>query len=119
MLTREDDVDAHALHAKGWTRDQAVQYFLDHNAMTKYESEVEVDRYLTWPGQALAYKVGQLKIRELRGVAAADLGPKFDVRTFHDELLKHGALPLDVLENSVKDWIAAQRHPAHTEVKAL
>lgn len=96
------------LHSKGWTRDQAVQYFLDHNAMTKYESEVEVDRYLTWPGQALAYKVGELKIRELRAAASKALGDKFDLRQFHDEVLKHGALPLDVLEKSIQDWTKAE-----------
>jgi uncharacterized protein (DUF885 family) len=95
------------LHVKGWTRDQAVQYFLDHNAMTRHEAEVEVDRYMTWPGQALAYKVGQLKFLELRERAKAKLGQKFDIRKFHDEVLRHGALPLDVLEKTVEDWIKA------------
>ncbi len=86
------------IHALGWSREKAINYFLENVVQTRKEAEVEVDRYITWPGQALAYKVGQLKFQELREKSRAQLGEKFDVRKFHDEVLKHGALPLDVLE---------------------
>jgi uncharacterized protein (DUF885 family) len=97
------------IHAKGWTRQQAIDYF--NSVMPKAEKEVEneVDRYITWPGQALSYKVGQLKFVELREKAKAELGDKFDIREFHDELLKHGALPMDVLEKSIGSWTDLQK----------
>jgi uncharacterized protein (DUF885 family) len=96
-------------HYKRWTRDQVVQYFHDHSATDEVEVQTETDRYIAWPGQALAYKVGQLKILELRERAKAELGPRFDIRSFHDEVLGAGALPLDVLEERIDHWIAAQK----------
>lgn len=97
------------MHAKGWTRQQAIDYFADHMAKAPTETAIEVDRYITWPGQALAYKVGQIKFRELRARAQAELGEKFELREFHDQLLKHGALPMDVLEKAVTEWIDTQK----------
>jgi uncharacterized protein (DUF885 family) len=93
------------MHHKGWTRDQAIAFFEKHAAKTRHDIEVEVDRYIVWPGQALGYKIGQMKIRELRNLAAAKLGAKFDVRAFHDFVLGSGALPLDVLESRVRAWL--------------
>jgi uncharacterized protein (DUF885 family) len=95
-------------HYKHWTRDQVVQFFHDHSAIDEVEVQSETDRYIVWPGQALAYKIGQLKILELRERAKQELGPKFDIRKFHDEVLGAGALPLDVLEKRIDNWIAAQ-----------
>jgi len=94
------------LHSKKWTREQVVQFFHDHSAIDEVEIQSETDRYIVWPGQALAYKIGQLKILELRERAQKALGPKFDIRAFHDELLGAGALPLDVLEKRMENWIA-------------
>lgn len=111
------------IHAKGWTRDQAIAYFDQHMPKARKETENEVDRYITWPGQALAYKVGQLKFRELRDRAKAELGAKFDLREFHDEVLRHGPLPLDVLDKTVNRWIASQKRlsesPAAATKKAI
>ena len=86
------------LHAKGWTRDQAIAFMEENTAVPRIEVESEIDRYIAWPGQALAYKVGELKIRELRARAEKALGPKFDLRAFHDRLLSQGSLPLGILE---------------------
>jgi uncharacterized protein (DUF885 family) len=97
------------VHSKHWTREQMVQYFRDHSGMDDTNIQAEVDRYIAWPGQALAYKVGQLKILELRDRAKAALGPKFDIKAFHDQVLDFGALPLDVLEQHINDWIASQK----------
>jgi len=94
------------LHSKKWTREQVVQFFHDHSAIDEVEIQSETDRYIVWPGQALAYKIGQLKILELRERAQKALGPKFDNRASHDELLGAGALPLDVLEERMENWIA-------------
>ena len=94
------------LHSMGWTRDQAIAYFSANAAKTPQDITVEVDRYIVWPGQALGYKIGQLKIRALRASSARDLGPKFDVRAFHDIVLGEGALPLDALERRVQAWVA-------------
>lgn len=96
------------IHAKGWTRQQAIDYFREHSTKALHDIEVEVDRYISWPGQALAYKIGQLKIRELRTRAEKQLGTRFDVRAFHDVVLGGGALPLDVLEARVDDWLRNQ-----------
>jgi uncharacterized protein (DUF885 family) len=92
------------LHSMGWTRDQAINYFRENAAKTNQDITVEVDRYIVWPGQALGYKMGQLKIQELRREAEQKLGPKFDVRHFHDVVLGSGAVPLDVLEQQVHAW---------------
>ncbi len=94
------------MHTMGWTRQQAIDYFKANSAKTDHDIEVEVDRYIVWPGQALAYKIGELKIKELRAYAQKELGPKFDVRAFHDHVLGNGAVPLDLLEKNVKAWVA-------------
>jgi uncharacterized protein (DUF885 family) len=93
------------MHAKGWTRDQALAFFRNNTGKAEHDITVEVDRYIVWPGQALAYKIGQLKLRELRTAAEKQLGAKFDPRAFHDVVLGAGALPLDVLEARVRDWL--------------
>jgi len=97
------------IHAMGWTRDQALQFFKDNAPKAEQDITVEVDRYIAWPGQALAYKIGQLKFRELRDSAAAALGSRFNIRAYHDEALRNGALPLDLLEQDVREWIGKQR----------
>jgi uncharacterized protein (DUF885 family) len=93
------------LHHKRWTRDQVVQFFRDHSALDEVEVQSETDRYIVWPGQALAYKIGQMKIVELRERAKRELGARFDIRAFHDQVLGAGALPLDVLEDRIDGWI--------------
>jgi uncharacterized protein (DUF885 family) len=97
------------LHSMDWTREQAIKYFEENTGNPPHDIEVEVDRYIVWPSQALGYKIGQLKIRELRTFAEKELGSKFDRRTFHDEILKNGALPLNVLETHIKEWVAKRR----------
>jgi len=93
------------IHAKGWTRDQAIDFFRTNAAKTDQDIMVEIDRYIVWPGQALGYKMGQLKIRELRTAAQKRLGSRFNVRQFHDVVLGRGAVPLDLLERQVNAWI--------------
>ncbi len=97
------------LHSKVWTKAQAIAFMRDNSALTDANIEAEVNRYISWPGQALGYKIGELKIRELRGRAEKALGPKFDLRGFHDAVLANGAVPLDVLERSVDAWIAGRK----------
>jgi uncharacterized protein (DUF885 family) len=97
------------LHYKKWSRDQVVQFFREHSAIDEVEIQSETDRYIVWPGQALAYKIGQLKILELRERAHRELGDKFDIRGFHDEVLGAGALPLAELEKRIDSWIAAKK----------
>lgn len=94
------------LHSKGWTRDQALAYFRENSGESETDIVIEVDRYIVNPGQALSYKLGELKIHELRAYAARELGARFDVRTFHDEVLGSGPLPLSVLEKRMKEWVA-------------
>ncbi|HEX8920985.1 MAG TPA: DUF885 family protein [Pyrinomonadaceae bacterium] len=96
-------------HYKRWTRDQVVQYFHDHSATDEVEVQSETNRYISWPAQALGYKIGQLKILELRERSKRELGEQFDIRQFHDEILGAGALPLDVLEARINNWIAAKK----------
>ncbi|MGA2855376.1 MAG: DUF885 domain-containing protein [Candidatus Sulfotelmatobacter sp.] len=96
------------VHEKRWTRDQMVDYFHRYTAMDEPNVQSEVDRYIAWPGQALAYKLGQLEILKLREAAQKQLGPRFDLRAFHDEVLANGALPLDVLDSEVTSWIKSQ-----------
>jgi uncharacterized protein (DUF885 family) len=97
------------MHSRGWTRQQAIDYFMTNASKTEHDVTVEVDRYIVWPGQALAYKIGQMKIRELREYSARELGANFDVRQFHDHILENGALPLDILETRIKQWVAATK----------
>jgi uncharacterized protein (DUF885 family) len=97
------------IHAKGWTRDQAIKYMLDNSSMGRTDATAEVERYIAIPGQALSYKLGQLKILELRARAEQALGSRFDIRGFHAQVLDSGALPLTVLESKIDRWIAAQR----------
>lgn len=97
------------VHSQGWTRDQMVQYFHDHSNIDEPSIQAEVDRYIAWPSQALAYKIGQLKILELRDRAQKALGPKFDLRVFHDRVIDSGALPLDVLEQRIDAWITEEQ----------
>lgn len=97
------------IHAKGWTRQQAIDYCRANSAKTELEIVNEIDRYIEYPGSVPCYKIGELKIKELRDYAKKALGAKFDIRAFHDQLLAHGQLPLDLLEKSVKEWVAAQR----------
>jgi uncharacterized protein (DUF885 family) len=97
------------IHSKGWTRDQVVDFFRKSGAVDEPTIQSETDRYIAWPAQALSYKLGQLKIRELRGRAKKELGPKFDIRAFHDEMLNGGTLPLDLLEARTNKWIAEQK----------
>ncbi|HKD10421.1 MAG TPA: DUF885 domain-containing protein, partial [Thermoanaerobaculia bacterium] len=97
------------LHAKKWTRQQVVDFFHAHSAIDEVEVQSETDRYISDPGQALAYMTGQLKILELRAKAQKELGDRFDIRTFHDAILDAGALPLDVLETRIDAWIAAAK----------
>jgi len=96
------------IHYFGWSRQRAIDYFLDNAAKSEADIINEIDRYIGWPGQALAYKIGQLKMMELRSKAEAALGDRFDIRSFHDHMLGAGALPLDILEARMDDWLAAQ-----------
>jgi len=96
------------MHYKGWTRQQAIDFFMENAAKAEHDIVNEIDRYIAWPGQALAYKVGQLKIRSLRADAERRLGDKFDIRAFHDHLLGAGALPLDILQQRMDAWLASQ-----------
>ncbi|MBV7257270.1 DUF885 domain-containing protein [Pacificimonas sp. WHA3] len=97
------------IHSKGWSKARAVAFMTDNSALSAANIDAEVNRYITWPGQALAYKVGELKIRALRERAETALGPSFNLRTFHDAVLENGAVPLDVLEGHVDRWIAAEQ----------
>jgi uncharacterized protein (DUF885 family) len=97
------------IHAKGWSRDQVVDFFRKSGAVDEPTIQSETNRYISWPAQALSYKLGQLKFRELRERAQKELGPKFDIRKFHDEMLDGGSLPLDMLEARTDQWIAEQK----------
>ena len=93
------------MHYKGWSREEAVNLFIENSAKSILDINNEVDRYIAWPGQALAYKIGQLKILELRNKAEKLLGDKYDIKDFHYEVLKRGSLPLDLLEFYIDEWI--------------
>jgi uncharacterized protein (DUF885 family) len=94
------------IHYKHWDRRQAIEYFKANSSKSDAEIEVEVGRYIDWPGQALAYKVGQLRILDLRARAEKALGPRFDIRDFHDAVLRNGPVPFDVLDSLINQWIA-------------
>ncbi|MEK0451895.1 MAG: hypothetical protein RL088_4163 [Verrucomicrobiota bacterium] len=96
------------LHVKKWTREQAIDYLLNNSAKTVLDVENEIDRYIAWPGQALGYKIGELKIKELRALWSGKLGVKFDVREFHEVILQSGPVPLEVLERNVNEWAATR-----------
>ncbi|MDX1571969.1 MAG: DUF885 domain-containing protein [Xanthomonadales bacterium] len=96
------------MHALGWSRDQAIEFFKSNSGKSEHDITVEIDRYIVWPGQALAYKIGELKIKELRARASEKLGENFDLRAFHDEVLGQGSLPLTVLEQRIDAWIESQ-----------
>ncbi len=96
-------------HYKHWSREQVVDFFHDHSTIDEPEVQSETDRYASWPAQALGYKIGQLEILKLRAYAKAELGDKFDIRGFHDEVLGGGALPMDVLSDRIHDWVAAEK----------
>ena len=97
------------LHSQNWTRQQALDYLSDNTSLSSANVRAEVDRYISWPGQALSYKMGEIKIRELRAKAEQKLGDKFDIRAFHDALLSDGALPLSMLETKMNRWLKAQQ----------
>jgi uncharacterized protein (DUF885 family) len=97
------------VHTMGWTRQQALDYMASNTALSLHEVETEVDRYISWPAQALSYKLGEIKIKELRKRAEQALGEHFDVRAFHDVVLGSGSIPLTVLEQNVDRWIAEQK----------
>jgi len=93
------------MHYLGWSRQEAIDYFVANSGKQEHDIVVEVDRYIVWPGQALSYKIGELKIKELRAYAETELGESFDIRAFHDVVLGNGALPLDVLEIQIHEWV--------------
>lgn len=97
------------MHAFGWTRQEAIDFFAANSSKQLHDITVEIDRYIVWPGQALAYKIGELKFKELRARATKELGDKFDIRTFHDACLANGALPMDVLDAHINEWIANEK----------
>ena len=97
------------IHSKGWTRDQVLEFMRKAGVADEPSIQSETNRYIAWPAQALSYKIGQLKFLELRERARKELGSKFDIRTFHDEMLSGGSMPLDLLETRADSWIARQR----------
>jgi uncharacterized protein (DUF885 family) len=103
------------MHVKHWTREQAIRYFMENCPKHELDVTNEIDRYIAWPGQALAYKTGELKIKELRARAVHELGGKFSLKDFHDVVLGSGPLPLDILERNVNAWIARQKTAAQAK----
>ncbi len=106
------------IHSKGWSREQVIEFFRKSDAVDEPTFQSETDRYIAWPAQALAYKLGQLKFRELRERATKQFGPRFDIRAFHDEMLNGGVLPLDLLDSRTNAWIRVQQHRDSTQVAA-
>jgi uncharacterized protein (DUF885 family) len=106
------------LHALGWTRQQAIDFLAANTALSLHEVRTEIDRYISWPGQALAYKMGELKIRELRSLAERELGPRFDVRAFHDAVLANGPVPLPTLEELIREYVSSTSSGAATSPAA-
>jgi uncharacterized protein (DUF885 family) len=101
------------IHAFGWGREQSIRYLAETSGVHPDYAAAEVDRYIVWPGQALGYKIGELKIKALRDKAKAALGERFDIRAFHNAILDDGALPLTVLEARIDEWIAARGNRAY------
>jgi uncharacterized protein (DUF885 family) len=99
------------IHSKQWTREQAIQYFLNNALLSERDATKEVERYFNWPGQATSYMIGQLKILELRNRARQELGARFDIRDFHGVVLENGSVPLDVLEELVNDYAGRTGRP--------
>jgi uncharacterized protein (DUF885 family) len=97
------------IHAKGWTREQAIAYMMDNSDMGETDATAEVERYIAIPSQALAYKIGALTIQRLRKKAESELGDKFDIRDFHTQVLMTGAIPMPVLEKKIDDWIGEEK----------
>lgn len=97
------------MHSMGWSRQRAIDFFMANAAKSQHDIEVEIDRYIVWPGQALAYKIGELKLQELRAYAQQSLGEKFDIRAFHDYVLEAGPIPLDILQRRIQDWVASTK----------
>jgi uncharacterized protein (DUF885 family) len=97
------------MHAFGWSRERAIRFLLDNTGLSEAEAQSEIDRYITWPAQALAYKIGEIRIRALRANAEQALGDNFDIRRFHDTVLGNGSLPIAVLEEVVRDWIEGEK----------
>lgn len=100
------------MHSLGWSRQQAIDFFIENSGKAEHDITVEIDRYIVWPGQALAYKIGELKFKELRALAAQELANKFDLREFHDAVLENGAIPMDVLDRHMREWIEAKKRGA-------
>ena len=97
------------LHTKGWTREQAIKYMMDNEPISEQEATAEIERYMAIPGQAVAYKVGQMKLQALRRKYEKELGSAFNIAAFHDEILKDGAMPLDILEEKMDAWAKTQK----------
>jgi uncharacterized protein (DUF885 family) len=100
------------IHAYGWSRERAIRYLVDNAGIGEAMATAEVDRYYVWPGQALSYKVGELRIKALRAKAEVELGERFDIRHFHNAVIDNGSLPLTVLEQRIAEWIARNRSQA-------
>jgi uncharacterized protein (DUF885 family) len=107
------------MHSMGWSRQQAIDYFMSNASKTEQDVIVEIDRYIVWPGQALAYKIGELKLKELRAYAARELGPAFDIRAFHDQVLDSGPLPLEILEKRIKAWVLLNKGPGRRKAEGV
>jgi uncharacterized protein (DUF885 family) len=100
------------IHSKGWDKARAVAFMRENTALTEANIDAEVNRYISWPGQALGYMIGAIRIRDLRARAERELGGRFDIRRFHDAVLGQGSVPLDVLETQIVEWIAAEKKRA-------
>jgi uncharacterized protein (DUF885 family) len=97
------------MHVFGWSRDKALAYMLENTALSEHNVRTEIDRYISWPAQALSYKIGEIKIKELRAKAESELGEKFDLRAFHDAVLENGSIPLFVLEQKINAFITEHK----------